>query len=132
MLHRQLAALIATPRGSQPSLRELQDIARSSTETEFRAEQAERDLIEIKKYGYLRQAIADGDVPVLDATVSRVTEFGVFIECGDLGLSGMVHVSDLSSGFLRFHKGAQTLAGGGVIYSVGQRLRVIPAAFDAE
>ena len=132
VLHRQLGALLATPRGAQPSLAELQAIARSSTETEYRAEQAERELVEIKKYGYLRQAILDGHAPVLEATVTRVTEFGVFIEVGDLGLSGMVHVSELSDSFLRFHKGAGTLAGGGVIYSVGQRLRVIPAAVDAE
>ena len=132
VLHRQLGALLATPRGTQPSLAELQAIARTSTETEFRAEQAERELVEIKKYGYLRQAILDGSAPVLEATVTRVTEFGVFIEVGDLGLSGMVHVSELSDSFLRFHKGAGTLAGGGVIYSVGQRLRVIPAAVDAE
>ena len=132
VLHRQLAALIATPRGAQPSLAELQAIARTSTETEYRAEQAERDLVEIKKYGYLRQAILDGNVPELEATVTRVTEFGVFVEVGDLGLSGMVHVSELSDSFLRFHKGAGTLAGGGVIYSVGMRLRVLPAAVDAE
>ena len=132
VLHRQLGALLATPRGAQPSLGELQAIARSSTETEYRAEQAERELVEIKKYGYLRQAILDGDAPVLEATITRVTEFGVFIEVGDLGLSGMVHVSELSDSFLRFHKGAGTLAGGGVIYSVGQRLRVIPAAVDTE
>ena len=132
VLHRQLGALLETPRGRQPSLAELQAIARSSTETEYRAEQAERDLVEIKKYGYLRQAIADGDAPVLEATVTRGSEIGVFIECGDLGLSGMVHVSELADAFLRFHEGAQTLSGGGVSYSVGQRLRVIPAAVDAE
>lgn len=132
MLHRQLAALLTKPRGPQPSLEELRAVAKSSTDTEVRADQAERDLVEIKKYGFLEEALRRGEAPVFDAVISRVTEFGVFIEVGDLGLSGMVHVSKLSDRFLRFHEGAQTLSGGGTIYRVGQTLRVLPAAVDAE
>ncbi len=132
VLHRQLSALLTKPRGPQPSLQELRSIAKTSTETEFRAEQAERDLIEIKKYGYLEEALRRGEAPVFEAVISRVTEFGVFVEIGDLGLSGMIHVSKLSDRFLRFHAGAQTLSGGGVRYGVGQSLRVYPAAVDAE
>lgn len=132
MLHRQLAALLTTPKGTQPTLSELRDIARQSTETEFRAEQAERDLIEMKKFGYLAEALQRGEVPTFDAVITCVTEFGVIIEIGDLGLSGMVHVSKLSNRYLRFHEGAQTLAGGGRIFAVGQTLRVLPAAVDVE
>ncbi len=132
LLHRQLAALLSRPRGPQPSLPELRDAARSSTEAEFRAEQAERDLIEIKKYGYLEEAVRRGDAPVFDAVITNVAEFGVFIELGDCGISGMIHVSKLSDRFLRFHEGARKLAGGGQSFSIGQALRVLPAAVDAD
>ena len=132
LLHRQLASLIATPRGPQPPLSELRAVAASSTAAEVKADQAERALVEIKKYGYLEEAIRRGDVPAYDAVITRVTEFGVFVEIDDLGLSGMVHVSRLSDRFLRFHAGAQRLAGGGKSFSVGQTLRVMPAAVDAD
>ncbi len=132
LLHRQPASLISRPRAPQPSLLELRDAARTSTETEYRAEQAERDLVEIKKYGYLAEAIQRGEAPVFTAVITRVAEFGVFIEVDDLGLSGMVHVSKLSDRFLRFHEGAQRLAGGGQSFTVGQTLRVLPAAVDAD
>lgn len=128
--HRQLAALLAGER--QPSKDELMAIAASSTATEYNAEQASRDLIEIKKYRYLEQLVALDKVGTknFEAVIVRVAEFGVFVELPDLQISGMIHSSLLSNKFLRYDKNRECLTGGGVSFAAGDSLMVYPIKVD--
>jgi ribonuclease R len=91
--HRQLAALLLGER--QPSKDELMAIAASSTATEYNAEMASRDLIEIKKYRYLEQLVSQEDKigsHEFEAVIVRVAEFGVFVELPLFNITGMINM----------------------------------------
>lgn len=130
VLHRELAAVLGEQKDAVPTLSQLRDIAATSTETEYRAEQASRELLEIKKYRFLQQQIDDGKPLEYDAVVVKVMEFGMFVEVVDLQVSGMVHVSAMSGHFVRFNPGRQTLSSPDVSFGVGQRVRVFVASVN--
>ena len=129
VLHRQLAALLAGDRAAQPSVDDLRAIARSSTSTEFRADQAERALVEIKKYRWLEERLAAGDPPELDGVVVKCLPFGAFVELPSLMLDGMAHVSTMSSHFVRFDRDRERLVAPGEFdLGPGSRVRALVTA----
>ncbi len=130
VLHRQLALLTESRRERQPSLHVLRDVAASSTESEYRAEMASRELLEIKKYRFLQQQIDDRKPLEYDAVIVKVMNFGLFVEVIDLQVSGMVHVSALSEHFVHFDGGRQTLTAPDGSYGVGRRVRVFVAGVN--
>ena len=129
VLHRQLAALLAGDRAAQPSPDDLRAVAASSTKTEFRADQAERALVEIKKFRWLEERLAAGDPPELDGVVVKCLPFGAFVELPSLMLDGMAHVSTMSSHFVRFDRDRERLAAPGEFdLGPGSRVRVLVTA----
>lgn len=129
VIHRLLAAVLekrATP--YKPD--ELERMALHCSETEQSAEQAERDLMEIKKYRFLAQQVEAGKPLVYEAVVVKVANFGLFVELDDLDVQGLVHVSTLSETFVRFDQGAKALRVGKDIYKVGTRMRVFAGRVD--
>ena len=129
VLHRQLAALLAGDRAAQPSPDDLRAVAASSTKTEFRADQAERALVEIKKFRWLEERLAAGDPPELDGVVVKCLPFGAFVELPDLMLDGMAHVSTMSSHFVRFDRDRERLVAPGEFdLGPGSRVRVLVTA----
>jgi ribonuclease R len=129
VIHRLLAAAIekrATP--YKPD--ELDRTALHCSETEQAAEQAERDLMEIKKYRFLAQQVETGKPLIYEAVVVKVANFGLFVELDDLDVQGLVHVSALSETFVRFDPGAKALRVGKEIYRVGTRMRVFAGRVD--
>ncbi|MGI5869925.1 MAG: ribonuclease R family protein [Kiritimatiellia bacterium] len=130
VLHRQVAAILADDATAQPSRGELAVIAKNATETEFRAEQASRDLIEIKKYRFLAQQIADGKPLEYDAVVVKVMDFGVFVEVPQLQISGLVHVSALSEKFVRYDGAQDRLVAPGLSVGAGDTLRVLVSSVN--
>lgn len=130
VLHRQLAALLAGDRAAQPSQESLRAIARESTATEFRADQAERSLVEVKKYRFLEDQLAAGRPVEYDAVVVKCMPFGAFVELPELMLEGMVHVSALSSAFVRYDRSSGRLSAPGLDIGPGSRMRVFVASVD--
>ena len=122
-LHRQLAALLDGKSAKVPQAK-LDRLAKHCTEMEQRAADAERDLLEIKKYRVLQAQLEAGMRPEYDATIVKCAPFGCFAEIPELAVSGLVHVSMLSRGWVRFNKSDQTLSGGGGSWRIGQKLRV--------
>ena len=97
ILHRQLAAILDPQSGrAQPSQGYLRKMAVQCTEREQRADDAERALLEIKKYRYLKQALDEGTGEEFDAVVAKVTNFGLFVDLVDLQVGGLVHISSIS------------------------------------
>jgi len=129
VLHRQLAAHIAKKNAALPA-DYLASAAAHSTEREQRADDASRALIEIKKYRFLQQQIDDKAPVVYNAVVSKVTSYGLFVDVLDLQLTGLVHVSTVSSKFLRHDPVKNTLGSGEEIYRLGTPLRVRVARVD--
>ena len=134
LVHRQLAAVIPAPGGhgrSRPyGKAPLAMAARHCTEMEFRADEAERALLEIKKYRFLADELEKQKPSVYEAVVVAVTNFGMFVEMLSLQLQGLVHVSSISDQFVRYNRERQTLSAGKLVFKVGQKLRVRVASVD--
>jgi len=132
VLHRQLATLVTGTRRHSYKKEEISDIAHSCSETERTAEQAERTLIEIKKYRFLAAQLSRGRPQVYDAVVVSVVNFGMFVEVLDLQVQGLVHVSAISDRFVRFNRRRRALCAGNRNYKVGTKLKVHVAGVDLD
>ena len=129
ILHRQLADYLEKgPAQAAPGY--LKKMAVQCSEREQRADDAERTLLEIKKYRYLKQALDEGTGEEFDAVVSKVTNFGLFVDLVDLQVGGLVHIGSISRNFVRFDRNANTLGADGRTYRVGDAVKVIVANVD--
>lgn len=132
VLHRQLAvALTGREKGGKPyTTDEIAVVSEHCTRTEFTADEAERDIIEIKKYRYLDQQLKRKKPVIFDAVVVNVTNFGMFIEVLDLQLQGLVHISSISQKFVRYDRARKALVAGKELYKLGKKIRVFAAKVD--
>jgi ribonuclease R len=130
ILHRQLAASLSREHGRFYERQELAVIALSCTETEQRADQAERELMEIKKYRYLEQELKLKKPRIYDAVVVSCVNFGMFVEILGLQVQGLVHVSELSKQYVKFDRQAAALKAGKDVYKSGRRVKVYATRVD--
>ena len=131
ILHRQLAGLLDPESGAARAPDGyLRKMAVQCTEREQRADDAERALLEIKKYRYLKQVLDEGNGETFDAVVSKVTSYGLFVDLPALQVGGLVHIGSISRSFVRFNRGANALSADGRSYGVGDELKVVVANVD--
>ena len=129
IVHRILAAILES-RGNPYGADELERLALHCSETEQNAQEAERELLEIKKYRFIAQQIEQHNARVYDAVVVKVMNFGLFVELDGLSIQGLVHVSAISDTFVRFDPGAKALRAGQDVYKLGTRLKVVAVKVD--
>ncbi|MBQ6137199.1 MAG: VacB/RNase II family 3'-5' exoribonuclease [Kiritimatiellae bacterium] len=135
-LHRQLAAYLDQKAGvkgasAKVSPGVLAKWAEHASEMEEVAAEAERGLVEIKKYRLLESQLDSRQILDYDAVVSKCTPFGCFVEIPELAVSGLVHVSVLSRRFVRYNESDRTLsAPGGGSWRIGDRMKVHVAKVD--
>ncbi|MDX9867449.1 MAG: ribonuclease R [Kiritimatiellia bacterium] len=129
VLHRQLADFLDGKGGRMPQ-HELVQTAFLATEREQVADDASRQLIEIKKFRFLQQQLDERKPIPYRAVVAKCTNYGVFIDIPDLALGGMIHISNLSRQFVRFNPATETLSAGQTVYRVGTVLQVQVASVD--
>ena len=86
-------------------------------------EAAERELTKVKLLDYLHTRIG----LTLEAVVTGVEEFGLFVQGTELPAEGLVHVSSLNDDFYRFDRASHTLSG----YRSGNRFRLGDSVFVA-
>ena len=157
-LHRQLAAYLGEGgsgkrdegRGGNPGRAKvppklLARWAEHTSEREEIAAEAERGLVEIKKFRLLEAQLSnalsgrerdatrrDGhELRIYEAVVSKCMPFGCFVEIPELAVSGLVHVSLLSHKFVKFNESDQSLsASGGGSWRAGDRMKVRVAKVD--
>lgn len=84
IVHRVLKGMLLKPA-------ELKAIATETSESERRAQDAERELMEWKKVAFMTQRVGD----VFDGLIVSVVRFGFFVELTDLFIEGLVHVETL-------------------------------------
>jgi len=121
VLHRQLASYLAG-KGGRLDLGWLARAAQHCSEREQVADEAERSLVEIKKFRYLEEQTKDGRV--FDAVVVRCARNGCFVDLPELATGGLIHISKLSNDYVRFDAFRECLEAGGRTWSVGDRLKV--------
>lgn len=130
VLHRQLAKYIAK-KDARMSPRTLAKLAEHTTQMEEIAAEAERELVEIKKFRLMESILASHQIVDYDAIITKVTPFGCFVELPEIAVSGLVHVSLLSNRYVRYDEGMRTLvAPGGKRWMVGDKMKVHVASVD--
>ncbi len=131
-VHRQLATLIAGGKGHRYTQERLAVLAESCTQTEWRADEAERQLMEIKKFRFMEETLAAGGERTFDAVVVSVVNFGLFVELTGYQIQGLVHISALSEKFVRFSEEKGALTAGKRVFRRGQTLKVRVAKVDTD
>ena len=95
-----------------------------------RAEAAERELIKLKLLGYFRDRVGEE----MDAVVTGVESFGLFVQGIELPAEGLIHVDSLGDDYYRFDRTTHTLSGfrSGNTFRLGDPVRVGVARVDLD
>jgi ribonuclease R len=109
-------------------LDELHDIAEESSQSERRADDAERELMEWKKVKFMQDRVGED----FDGLITSVTKFGFFVELTDLFVEGLVPLNTLTDDFYTYHENTRQIIGqrSRNTYSLGQRIRVLVDRID--
>ena len=107
---------------------ELHKIAEESSQSERRADEAERELMEWKKVKFMQDRVGDE----FDGLIISVTKFGFFVELADLFIEGLVPLASLEDDRYTFHENTREIIGqrNRKIYSLGQKVRVLVDRID--
>ena len=99
----------------------LEEVAKHSSETERRAEEAERETDKLKKAQYMENHIGE----VFDGIVSGVTAWGMFVEL-DNSCEGMIRAVNMTDDFYIYDENAMKLVGErfGKEYCLGQKVTI--------
>lgn len=114
VVHRRLKTLI---RGGEEAVREdtedtalaerLEPIAEHASDTERRAERAERDVLQWKKVRFLARRVGE----TFTGRITGVQPFGLFVQLDDLYVDGLVPIRTLSDDYYRFDDEGHRLVG---------------------
>jgi ribonuclease R len=116
------------PLGGPITLEELHSIAEESSQSERRADEAERGLMEWKKVKFMERRIGED----FDGLIISVTKFGFFVELTDLFVEGLVPLNTLTDDRYTYHEDARQIIGqrSRKTYSLGDRVRVLVDRID--
>ncbi len=116
------------PLGGPIKVEELHEIAEESSQSERRADDAERELMEWKKVTFMQDRIGED----CDGLITSVTKFGFFVELTDLFVEGLVPLNTLTDDFYTYHENTRQIIGqrSRKTYSLGQRIRVLVDRID--
>jgi ribonuclease R len=114
--------------GGPISIEELHEIAEESSQSERRADEAERELMEWKKVKFMQDRVGED----FDGLITSVTKFGFFVELTDLFVEGLVPLNTLTDDFYTYHENTRQIIGqrSRKTYSLGQRIRVLVDRID--
>src|ERR1700733_9682965 len=109
-------------------LDELHNIAEESSQSERRADEAERELMEWKKVKFMEDRVGED----FDGLITSVTKFGFFVELTDLFVEGLVPLNTLTDDFYTYHENTRQIIGQRTrkTYSLGQKIRVLIDRID--
>jgi len=116
------------PEGGPIPIEELHEIAEESSQSERRADEAERELMEWKKVKFMQDRVGED----FDGLIISVTKFGFFVELTDLFVEGLVPLDSLADDRYTYHENTREIIGqrSRKVYSLGQRVRVLVDRID--
>ena len=116
------------PLGGPIALEELHNIAEESSQSERRADEAERGLMEWKKVKFMERRLGED----FDGLIISVTKFGFFVELTDLFIEGLVPLNTLTDDRYTYHEDTRQIIGqrSRKAYSMGDRVRVLVDRID--
>jgi ribonuclease R len=106
----------------------LHEIAEECSQSERRADEAERELMEWKKVKFMEQHIGE----VFDGLIVSITKYGMFVELTDLFVEGLVPLTSLSDDRYMYNENTKQIVGQRTrkTYSLGDPIRVILERID--
>jgi ribonuclease R len=111
---------------------ELDAIATESSQSERRADDAERELIEWKKIRFMQDRVGDD----FHAIILSCTKYGFFVELDDLFIEGLVPLASLNDGddHYTFRDTDRHIVGDrhGHVFRMGQRVHVLLDRIDRQ
>jgi len=109
-------------------LEELHAMAEESSQSERRADDAERELMEWKKAKFMQDRLGE----IFDGLITSVTKFGFFVELTELFVEGLVPLNTLTDDYYTYHENTREIIGQRTrkIYHIGDRLKVIVDRID--
>ena len=116
--------------GESIAAEELNDIAVESSQSERRAADAERELIEWKKMRFMEDKVGD-DFP---AIILSCTKYGFFVELEEMFIEGLVPLGSLVGDHYSFRDTDRTIVGSrsGHVFSLGQKVHVLLDRIDRQ
>ncbi|PYX46152.1 MAG: hypothetical protein DMG83_08080 [Acidobacteria bacterium] len=116
------------PLGGPIPLEELHDVADESSQSERRADEAERELMEWKKVKFMQDRVGED----FDGLIISVTKFGLFVELTDLFVEGLVPLNTLTDDHYVYHETTREIIGQRTrkTYRLGQPVHVILDRID--
>jgi ribonuclease R len=128
-VHRLVDALLIGPKPKN-DLDELGILAQHCSDREQRAEAAERELTKLKLLAYMSERIGEE----MEAIVTGVESFGLFVQGVKLPAEGLIHVDSLTDDYYDFDRASHTLSGrrAGNAFRLGDLLQVVVVRVDLE
>src|SRR4029077_5131960 len=116
------------PLGGPIPLDEPPDTAGEPSQSERRADDAERELMEWKKVKFMQDRVGED----FDGLITSVTKFGFFVELTDLFVEGLVPLNSLTDDRYVYHENTREIIGqrSRKAYRLGQRIRVLVDRID--
>lgn len=128
-VHR-LIDLLVSEKKPRNDFGQLVALGEHCSERERRAEAAERELTKLKLLRYLSDRIGEE----MNAVVTGVEEFGMFVQGLQIPAEGLIHISSLQDDYYRFDRASHTLTGNKANnqFRLGDVLRVTVAHVDVD
>jgi len=125
LVHRLLRRLSQgryTPDFAKSVVSVIDRAAKHCSETERLAEKAERQAIKVKQVAYMARHVGEH----FDGVITGVTSYGFYVRLANLGVEGLVKVSNIDDDYYRFDEAQYLLKGSrfGRVYRLGGRVRV--------
>ncbi len=110
------------PSGYTYSEEQMAKMSAHCSQRERRAEEAERDVDERLKCAWMEKHVGE----TFAGRVTGVTSFGLFVDLDGHGVSGLVHISQLSNDYYHFDPEKRLLKGErtGRVFRLGENVRV--------
>src|SRR6202042_3832735 len=107
---------------------ELNAISSESSQSERRADDAERELIEWKKIKFMQDRVGED----FHAIILSCTKYGFFVELDDLFIEGLVPLATLQDDRYMFRDTDRQIVGArnGRVFKMGQRVHVLLDRID--
>lgn len=129
MLHRAIKAKV-TGKKMPVMTWDLDEAGEQTSTTERRADEASRFVEQWLKCHYMKDHLGEE----FTATVTTVTNFGLFVTLNDLLIDGLIHISNLGEDYFVYDEKAQQLIGehSGLIFGLGDTLKVKVAGVNMD
>jgi len=126
VVHRLLRAILGG--GATPAESELHGIADECSQSERRAADAERELVEWKKVKFMAERVGQE----FDGLVISTAKYGLFVELAELFVEGLVPIDTLPGDQYTYHENVRKVVGKHTRreFSIGDQVRVILERVD--